>query len=462
MITRYTAKLFLLSFFTIQAVTYSQRYGRGVLLNDSLYANSPVAAPLMRGDYNDVPSRYSLKEFAPTPGYQGSYSTCAGWCTAYAARTILEAIKYRWNHSTIDRNAFSPSFIYNQIRYGTGCNIGTSILDALNILKNMGCEKLSDFSYDCAREVSDNDKLLAQDYKIIEYREVANSLTSNKAMYVKKSIANDRPVVIAMNCPNSFDNASDVWNPDSIDYVSNRMAGHGITVIGYDDNKFGGAFELINSWGTSWGNKGFTWMRYPDFQKFCVYAFEVLEKSHDSSNAPDLTGSLKFTESSGKEMKAAFNGEYFAMQNSYPSGTLFELRISNNQPAYVYALGSDNSCKVTEIFPFNEKMLAYLPYKKNDVAIPDEDHYNMIDTSAGSTYYCFLYSKKSLDINDIMKKIENGTGSFKERLNDAVKDIQVDNNSINFSGGDEIKFDAVSGGKIVVPVLVEIPKPLNK
>jgi hypothetical protein len=61
-----------------------------------------------------------------------------------------------------------------------------------------------------------------------------------------------------------------------------------------------------------------------------------------------------------------------------------------------------------------------------------------------------------------MKKIESGTGNFEERLNDAVKDIQVDNNNIKFSDGDEIKFNAKSRGKIVVPVLVEIPKPLNK
>jgi hypothetical protein len=462
MIKRSTLTLFLFTIFIIEGTAYSQEYGRGVLLNDSLYVNSPVAAPLMRGDYNDVPSRYSLKEYAPTPGYQGSYSTCAGWCTAYAARTILEAIKNRWKHQVIDRNAFSPSFVYNQIRYGTGCNAGTSILDALNILKTMGCEKLSDFSYDCDREVSDKDKLLALDHKIIEYREVTNSQTSNKAMYVKKSIANDRPVVIAMNCPESFNNASEVWNPDSSDYNSDNMGGHGITVIGYDDNKFGGAFELMNSWGTNWGNKGFTWMRYPDFQKFCVYAFEVLEKPSDSSNTPDLSGSLRFIESSGKEMMTSFNGEYFVMQNAYPSGSLFELRISNNQPAYVYALGSDNTCKVTKIFPFNDKMLAYLPYKKNDLAIPDEDHYNMIDTAAGPTYYCFLYSKKSLDIDSIMKKIESGTGIFKERLKDAVKDIQVDSNNLKFSDGNEINFNAVSSGKIVVPVLVEIPKPLNK
>ncbi len=440
------------------SISYSQQYGRGVLLTDSLYANSPVAAPLMRGDYHDVPQSYSLKSYAPTPGYQGEYGTCAGWCTAYAARTILEAIKYGWDHATIDSNSFSPSFVYNQIRYGKGCNSGTSLVDALDVLKDKGCNKLRDFAYDCDREVTERDKIDAEKYKIIEYREVANAWTENKSMYIKKSISNERPVVIAMNCPASFDNAGKLWEPDSSDYKAHWMQGHGITVIGYDDNKYGGAFELINSWGTNWGDKGFTWMKYNDFQKFCIYAFEVLDKSNPSPAAPDLNGSLIFKENNGENIKTIFNGEYFVTKNSYPAGTLFELRISNNEPAYVYAFGSDSTCNVTKIFPFNKRMVAYLPYKKNNVAIPDEDHFNMIDTTAGSTFYCFLYSKKSLDIDDIINKIENGKGKFAERLKEATSGISIANEDINFSAGDEVKFNARSRGKLVVPVLVEIPK----
>ena len=88
----------------------------GLLLDDSLYANSPTAAPLMRGDYGDLPPSASLKKNAPTPGNQGPYGTCAGWSTAYAGRTILEAIRNNWTGSIVDKNAFSPSFVYNQIR----------------------------------------------------------------------------------------------------------------------------------------------------------------------------------------------------------------------------------------------------------------------------------------------------------------------------------------------------------
>ena len=453
-------KVFLIIFLVFYSQSqFTQQFGRGILLDDSLYAASPVAAPLMRGDYRDVPASYSLKEYSPTPGYQGLSGTCAGWCTAYSARTILEAAKNKWSRSKIDSNTFSPSFVYNQIRVAKGCNNGTSLVDALDVLKKHGCQKLIDFGFDCEREVTDVDRKKAADYKIIEYREVANTKTINKTLFVKKSIANNHPVVIAMNCPHSFNNAKEVWTPDSSDYISKLLEGHGITVIGYSDSKFNGAFELINSWGTSWGKNGFTWIRYSDFDRFCRYAFEVLDKNVSSSNYPNLSGSIKFIESSGNTMPAFFNGKYFIMDKPYSSGTLFELRISNNEPSYVYALGSDSSFKVSKIFPLNERMVAYLPYKKNNIAIPDEDHFSLIDDSPGPAYFCFLYSKNNLDINGIINEIENGSGSFAERLDTALQDVRIETANINFTEGSEINFNAVSQNKTVLPILVEIPKP---
>jgi C1A family cysteine protease len=42
---------------------------------------------------------------------------------------------------------------------------------------------------------------------------------------------------------------------------------HAICIIGYDDNRFGGAFEIVNSWGATWGNSGYLWIKYSDFYK---------------------------------------------------------------------------------------------------------------------------------------------------------------------------------------------------
>jgi hypothetical protein len=442
-------------FFLLLINIYPQEFGMGLLLDDSLYANSPTAAILMRGDYADLPSSASLKKYAPTPKSQGPYGTCAGWATAYAGRTILEAIRNDWLGDIIDENSFSPSYVYNQIRMVKGCDAGTSLVDALDVVRDQGAAKLDEFGYECEREVTDSDKLRAINYRIIEYREIASARTVEKTKYVKKSLAEGRPIVIAFDCPPSFSYSEEVWTPQEGDY-KNWGRGHGMTVIGYDDKKFDGSFELINSWGSYWGKDGFVWIRYSDFDFFCKYAFEMIDKSQPDPEIPDLSGTLQFRESNGDAMEVTFNGQYFSMKNPYHAGTLFELRISNNEPAYVYAFSSDLTFKTYQIFPLDERMIAYLPYRQNNVAIPDEESYNMLDETSGVSYYCFLYSKESLDLKDIMMKVESEEGTFWERLIKVLGNKTVDQANIDFQSSDVISFKARSKGKSVVPILIEI------
>ena len=436
--------------------TAAQDYGLGVLLDSALYTNSPTAAPLMRGDYSNLPSSASLKDFTPTPGNQGQTSTCAGWSTAYAGRTILEAIKNGWSKSTTDSNAFSPSFVYNQIRSNKSCNAGSSLLDALDVLKNQGGIKLHDFSFECSREVTPDDKTNASAYRIIEYRDITFGQKDNKVLVIKKSLAERRPVIIALDCHPSFSRAKDVLIVDSSEYKY-WGRGHGICIIGYDDNKFGGAFELINSWGTTWGNKGYVWVKYSDLNFFSRYAFELIDKSLPDPDKFDLSGTLTFKENTGLDMNSVVNNGIFKMNKSYHSGTLFELRISNNEPAYVYAFSSDLTYKTYKIFPFTNRMVAYLPYSQNNVAIPDEDSDNMLDETPGTSYYCFLYSKEKLDIDSIMYAVEKSKGTIPERVLAVLNNKIVSKDNIEYKSSYRISFKAKSKGKTIVPVIVEIP-----
>jgi len=53
-----------------------------------------------------------------------------------------------------------------------------------------------------------------------------------------------------------------LWQPK----VGEEMfGGHAMCVIGYSDSKYGGAFEIMNSWGTEFGEGGFFWIKYNDF-----------------------------------------------------------------------------------------------------------------------------------------------------------------------------------------------------
>lgn len=426
----------------------------GILLDDSLYVNSPKSAPLMRGDFLDLPESVSLKMYAPSPGSQGPSPTCVAWAAGYSGRTILEAMKNNWPKVKIDSNTFSPSYIYNQIRTTNDCSRGVSLLDALEILKQQGDVLFTDFKTDCSRQVSDADKLKAQQHRIIEYREIFNRWTKNKVPVTKKSLSEGKPVIIGLDCPESFKSADECWTPDSSDY-RDLGRGHCVVVTGYDDTKFGGSFEILNSWGRNWANEGYTNIRYSDFDFFTKLGFEILDTTyHQGGN--DLSGSLVLRQNNGRILPLKYNGTYFSTEKSYPAGTQFKLILSNNEPAFVYCFGSDLTFKCTPVFPFDENMSAYLPYKKNNVAIPGEDYSCELDNTEGTTYFCFLYSNKELDIATILDIVEKSEGTIWDRIITALQSDVINNFNIRFEHSDGISFVAKSKGKSIVPILIAI------
>src|SRR5437868_6482065 len=83
-----------------------------------------------------------------------------------------------------------------------------------------------------------------------------------------------------------FDKAKDVWKPTEEPLLS--YGGHALCVVSYADNKYGGAVEIQNSWGTTWGNQGYTWIKYEDFARFTHYAFEFVELPDPKPELADL------------------------------------------------------------------------------------------------------------------------------------------------------------------------------
>src|SRR5690606_31041502 len=106
----------------------------------------------------------------------------------------------------------------------------------------------------------------------------------------------------------------------------------------------------------------------------------------------------------------------YKASQAYPSGTRFRIYISNNEPAYVYAISTDLSNEITKIFPYEAGISAALTDKRNDVAIPDEEHYIAFDNNPGKNFLCVLYSKNELNIDDLVGKIALAQGSFNEKV----------------------------------------------
>ncbi|RCH55709.1 cysteine protease [Mucilaginibacter hurinus] len=454
-------------------VSAQNSYPTGMDFDDEQYATVLKKAKLTRS-LDILPPAASVKQYAPIPASQGNNGTCVAWASAYCGKTIVEAIKNGWtDKQLITKNAYSPAFLFRMIKPNDNNCVGGSVLaEALATLKTKGVVPFANIPQTCIPAVNDQQLQQASSYKIKDYMKLfdLDAAAETKIRTVKKSLAEKKPVVFGMICPPSFQQAAGVWQ--SVGPPLSTQGGHAMCVVGYDDTKYGGAFEIQNSWGNHWANEGYIWIKYNDFAAFTRYAFEFVDLPAPKPQVPDLAGELKFVLSSGETIPATLFQStrglkvvtaktapgpltLYKATNAYTSGTRFRIYISNNQPAYVYALSTDLSNEITKIFPYAEGISAALTDKKNDVAIPDEDHHIEFDDKPGRDLLCVLYSRNELDITDIIKQVAAQEGTFSEKIFKVLGNEMVEPGNITFST-DKVSFEGYSKGKSVVAMMMEL------
>jgi len=221
------------------------------------------------------PPAIDLSEHFPLPGDQGSQPSSVGWAVAYAAKSYLEKLEIGW---PFNRHAhlFSPAALFNQIT-SADCS-GAYIYDALDLLVEQGAVTWAEIPYrdtDCgALPDTEEDLAQAANFKGLRWARL-QSVTA-----IKAALANHDPVIIGLR---AFDSMLDLSGPDSVyDEVSgNELGGLAVTLVGYDDDRYGGAFKAINSWGTDWGDNGYFWIAYELTRKDIIQQAYVL---YDASN----------------------------------------------------------------------------------------------------------------------------------------------------------------------------------
>lgn len=440
---------------------YAQQFEMGMEFDDENYAKAERKMTLLTRDYRGLAPQTSLRAFVPNVLNQTG-GTCVGWSTTYYGRTLLEAKgQSQKDKMTISNNAFSPLFTYTLIKNHVGCEQGTSIYHALKLMTEQGSVRKSDFDITCPSSVPENIKQKAPAYKIKAFATLfeANESIDFKKNAMKKSLLNGNPIIIGMKCPQSFHGAKDLWTPTEDPNAD--FGGHAMCVIGYDDNKYGGAFEIVNSWGTWWGNQGYVWIKYSDFFDFTKYAYEMIAfPTEKPNNQPDMAGEIAFRLSTGSDMQASYvaqkgNVGYYKVNQPYSSGTQFRIMISNNEPAFVYAFGSDLTNEVFTIFPHKEGISAALNYAGNNIALPSEKHFVRMNQTVGKDFMCVLYSKEKLDIEDIKQRVANESGTFSQKVQKVLGNDLVLLTNTQFQNN-QMKFSAKSAGKSTVALMVEI------
>lgn len=449
----------------------AQEYGLGAVLDRDVYATVPKSAPLARGDYLSTPPAMSFKQYTPPVGNQGEQGSCVGWATAYAARTVMKAKEQGVQDRSAKRKiVLSPSYVFNQIN-APGCN-GSLIKDALTLMSQQGVALMSDFPYDprsCSRTPSNGLRAKASTHRIKNFLALWGRSATNKHIPTRRALANGNPVVFGMAVGDSFldHRGSDNWRPSNteigylrdLDAALDRgdLGGHAMTIVGYDDTRQGGSFEVVNSWGTDWGNNGFAWISYEDYNSFVFEGYEVLPLDPPSPpRVVDMGGQIRVIHISGDEIGARQRDGGYELTRPLPSGTQFRVEASSDENGYLYVIGGDASGDYVLLYPRGGEVSPYA-HKTATLLLPGptEQHFTRLNDTVGTDFYVLLYAQNPIEPDVIAKRMARGSGTVTSRLRSALGSRLVPDDEIDFDANG-VGFEAASGEADVAAVVLSI------
>lgn len=410
-----------------------------------------------------LPEAVSLLKYAPARGDQGQQGSCVAWSSAYAAQTILTAAATGADPNSI---VFSPSYLYNQIRL-EGCE-GSYVQRAMETMQKNGGVPLSEYPYndqDCQREPSSSQIQEGRQHTIHGFTRLTEGDNVNKINIraLKEHLAKDAPVVIGMMVGNSFMQdmkGRQLWEPSGMDASQMGMGGHAMCVIGYDDRKFGGAFQIMNSWTPEWGDNGIAWVRYGDFKEYVreAYGIDPLPKSANVAAIPlECTIGMVNNDTKQYIQIRSTGNNTFQTVTPIKVGTRFKMEVKNATECYTYIFGQETDGSSFVLFPYTEK---YSPYCGiTGYRLFPKDKSLTADSIGNKDYIAIVVSKEELDYNKVNQAISaSHQADYAGKVNEALQSQLI--RSVNYSstGEGNIYFKASAMDNKVIASIVAFDK----
>lgn len=493
--------LFLLSV-TMLPSLFAQ--GTGLLVSDEQYQKIPLLPTYSGVKYTEVPVKVSLKKYCPVPGDQRNTGACVGWAVGYGAFTIQRAIlSQTTDQALITQQANSAAFLYNQVRRNkTDCSEGAYLEDALAVLKNQGDCLENSFNYeqqDCHTQPGDVHLAEARQYKAQDFAAVFALDEDPKSKIGKacKILATNTPLVVGVGVTKSFFEVlpgATTWNPVESEAVTSY---HAMVLTGYNNvEKY---FELLNSFGPSWGQNGFIRLPFDDFERLCRYAFVIVPGTAPNAlfvkntlpvsdkstinTIPDeqqfLSGEFVFRQPAGfvtneageelmyfEEIKTrrdeAVPGLYTTEKIAFKVGDVFQLvarEIPRGRYVYVFSQSADGT--LNQHFPRKKDAMAtagFVLEKTVEIVIPGEESLLQLPLP-GEDYLCILYSHSPIiNFEQRLRQIETGISDFPQKVRNAFADLLITVPNVQFSP-DRMSLTAIAdtaNGRIAAAMMLRV------
>lgn len=444
---------------TFQIVTRTEDRGTGAEeIDPQTYGGFDISTPWGNllgapGSGPTLPSSVDLTPSFPTPGDQGQQGSCVGWATAYAIKSYFEKRDMGWDLSRRE-HVFSPAFVFNAIAL-PGCN-GSYFNQALDRMKDVGAatwDKMPYTDQECTSQPSTSANAQAPSYRIQSWG------TLRTVDDMKAQLANHRPVLLGIQVYPAFNRlsgSSAVYN----DFSGSSGGGHAVAIVGYDDNSYGGAFKVINSWGTGWGDQGFFWFPYSGVSNPNVfmgaYSIEDITNteppvdpddpvdpdpipppSDDLPNLEILNWTATYDPRPGGEGSLEFE-IVNSGQSIAEAGAYVNLMLSKDT-----AIGSDDVFVVYEPIPFDLEpgTIAY-----RDAAEGNALSFYLPDTLEAGIYQMALWID---DLDSVRESNEDDNISFGDpvSIENSLPDLVVENWYAEWGyGSGELSYEVMNQG----------------
>lgn len=202
------------------------------------------------------PVANSLRPAMPHVLDQGNLGSCVSNAVCNALAFLNIKMGKPPNLKSRIFNYYCTRVLEGTVNQDSGCQIR----DAVKVVNQIGDCYETTWPYNISRFTMKPPQLAyteATKHKLAMYQRVNQDRTS-----IKSCLAQSYPIIIGFTCYNTLfnpivDRTGNIPMPTRRDYI---IGGHCVLITGYNDSTQ--TYEIMNSWGTGWGNGGYGTLPY--------------------------------------------------------------------------------------------------------------------------------------------------------------------------------------------------------